>query len=158
MALLKGTNSYATVEEAYVYFSDRLDVAAWYDATDVTRAQSLVTATQLVDDLAFVGSAVSASQPLAFPRDGEYFDPRLGMSVILGATVPSRIVKAVYEIAYHLLNNDGLLDESGGVDTLSVSGISLNRITAPPKMPGMVRKSLRPLLLNGGASSWWRAN
>lgn len=159
MALAKGTNSYATVSEADSYFEDRLDVAAWTSANPTQKAQALVTATRLIDELDWTGTAVSDTQTLAFPRNGVYFDPRLGSDVILDETsVPSRIIVAIYELAYHLLNNDGLLDDTGTVKNLSIGSIKLDTINSPSKIPLNVKRIIRPLQVNGGSNPWWRSN
>lgn len=158
MALSKGNNSYATVAEADSYFEDRLDVAAWTSASVAQKAQALTTATNYLDSLDWIGSVVSSSQALAFPRTGSYFDPRLGMSVTLDETVPTRIIKATFELAYHLLNNDGLLDDTGSVVNLQIASISLNRIQSTNKIPSIVKRLIQPLRLNNGSKLWWRAN
>jgi hypothetical protein len=157
MALVKGTNSYVTVAEADSYFLDRLDVAAWTAADEPTKSQALVTATSMLDDLSWVGTAVSESQSLAFPRSGEYFDPRLG-TVVSITGVPLRVQKATYELAYHLLNNDGLQDDTGGVKNISVGPIRLDFIKPPSKIPSNVLRLVKPLQANAGSNSWWRAN
>jgi len=158
MALTKGTNSFVSLAEATAYFADRLDVAAWIAATDPVRSQALVTATTILNDLSWTGIAISESQPLAFPRTGTYFDPMVGYEISLPVTVPSRILTATYELAYHLLNNDGLLDDSGTVSNLGISTISLTIKTNPSTIPPMVQRMIRPLLVNAGANNWWRAN
>jgi hypothetical protein len=159
MALVKGTNSYVTVEEADAYFADRLDAAAWTAADATQKAQALVTATAYLDELRWTGTAVSESQSLAFPRVTEYFDPRLGTSIYLeGNTVPSRITKACTELAYHLLNNDGLLDETGGVRDISIGPITLTGISNAPKIPSNIKRLITPLVVNSGSNPWWRAN
>ena len=158
MALVKNTNSYVTVAEADTYFQDRIDVAAWTEASDDTKRQALITATAQIDTLNWTGYAISESQSLAFPRSGEYFDPRLGRTITLDSTVPDRVLNATYELAYHLLNNDGLLDDTGTVTDLQISSIKLNIKTNPSKIPYIVNNLVRPLLVNGGSRSWWRAN
>lgn len=157
MALVKGTNSYATVEEADAYFADRLDVAAWTDADPSQKAKALVTATSVLDEQQWTGSAISESQLLAFPRIGGYYDPKLG-TFIEFSLVPSRIIFATFEQSYHLLNNDGLLDDSGSVTNLSVSSINLSTIIAPNRLSGTARKLISPMLANGSGTNWWRAN
>ena len=158
MALVKNTNSYVTEAEAGVYFQDRLDIAAWDEAVVSEREKALVTATNYLDSLNWVGTAVSDTQSLAFPRDGEYFEPKLGYDTSLDTTVPDRILKATYELAYHFLNNDGLLDDTGTVTNLRISTIQLDIRTEPAKIPLVVRNLIRPLLYNGGRNMWWRAN
>lgn len=159
MALAKGTNSYVDVAEADAYFENRLDTAAWNLASAAQKAQALVTGTQVLDTLSWVGVAVSDLQPLAFPRTGYYFDPRLGKTVTLTAAVPMRVVQANCEMAYHLLNNDGLLDNTGSVDSISLSGISLSNVKPPERVPPVVKRAIRPLLAAGAFNNtWWRAN
>jgi len=158
MALSKNVNAYVTVSEANSYFEDRLDAAAWTDASDLQKSQSLVTAAAILNDLNWVGTAVSESQTLAFPRNGIYFDPRQGLEVYLDGNVPVRILVANYELAYHLLNNDGLLDSTGSVDSLQLGTISLTKIRSTAQIPNAVQRHIKPLLMNNGASAWWRAN
>jgi hypothetical protein len=158
MALVKGTNSYVTAVEADAYFSDRLDVAAWIAADATSKDQALITAASVLDDLSWTGTAISEDQPLAFPRSGYYFDPRLGVHITLTDAIPERVKKANKELAYHLLNNDGILDDNGKVINLNVGSISLSTITAPSLIPAIVKRLIKPLLINSGSNSWWRAN
>ena len=159
MALVKSTNSYVNVSEANAYFADRLDAAAWTSAPAPQKEQSLVTATSILDNLNWSGCVVSEAQALAFPREGEYFDPRIGYSIVLPTdAVPDRIIKATFELAHHLLNNDGLLDDTGSVESLVVGEINLQKIRAPGSIPGNVNRLIRPLLQAGGSHMWWRAN
>jgi hypothetical protein len=158
MALTKDVNSYATVGEADSYFADKLDVAAW-DAADATaKAKSLVTATSLLEGMNWGGVAVSESQALSFPRSGTYFDPRLGYETELPSIVPDRILKATFELAYHLQNNDGLLDNTGSVKNLTIGSLSLQGVRAASEIPSTVSRLVQPLLANGGSRQWWRAN
>jgi len=158
MALSEGVNSYVTVTDANAYFTDRLDVAAWTAADATMRAQALITATTVLDDMPWTGTAISESQPLAFPRNGDYFDPRLGIAVTLTEDTPTRIRTATMELAYHFLNNDGVLDDTGLVKDLQAGSISLGTIIPPNTLPALVRRTIKPLLVNSGSNSWWRAN
>lgn len=159
MALSKGVNSYVTVAEADGYFVDRLDVDAWTTADNTQKGQALVTATSTLDAMPWNGTVISASQNLAFPRSGYYFDPRLGQHVTLTSDVlPARIVWATYELAYHFLNNEGLLDDSGVVNDLNIGSISLTTIRAPSLIPAVVKRLIKPLLVNAGSNSWFRSN
>lgn len=158
MALVKGTNSYATVAEADTYFADRLDVAAWTDANSTQKAQSLVTATSILDEMPWTGTAISEAQPLAFPRSGYYFDPRIGANITFDAAPPSRVITAVLDLAYHLLNNDGLQDDTGSAQSITIGPIVLERTLPANLIPANVRRTIKPMLINAGANSWWRAN
>ena len=160
MALVKDTNSYVTRAEADVYFADRLDATAWNNATDSVKDQALITATQLLDNQQFTGYMVSFDQALAFPRVGEYFDPRVGSVVIFESdVVPDRIITANYEMSLHLLNNSGLMDDTGTVKSLVVGDIELEYIRNPSKIPSIVDQFIQPLLTHASISNqWFRAN
>jgi hypothetical protein len=157
MALIKGSNSYVSVAEADTYFSLRLDVAAWLAAEEEQKAQALVTATQILDSLDWVGIAISATQPLAFPRSGMYFDNKIGNYILLPEGVPDRVLIATNELAYHLLNNDGVLDDVGSLTSLSVGQINLLIKHSPSTVPNQVKRYIRPLL-DKHQNMWWRAN
>lgn len=158
MALVKGINSYGTVAEADSYFADRLDVVAWTSSSDIQKPQALITATSLLDVKIWTGTAVSELQPLAFPRVGSFYDPRLGINAELGATVPNRIILATFELAHHLLNNDGILDDIGDVIDLSIGPIKLSKVQKPGVIPLNVLNIIKPLLAGNNANNWFRAN
>lgn len=158
MALAKGVNSYATLAEANSYFADRLDIAAWTEASDENKSKALVTATRYLDELKWAGTAVSATQSLAFPRSGSYFDPKLGIDVDFLTSYPKRLLTATYELAYHLLNNDGLLDDVGAAVDIRVGSIQLSKVTSANKLPKVVDNLINPMLASRGSKLWWRAN
>ena len=157
MALVKNTNSYATVEEADAYFEDRLDSAAW---GGILKADALVTATSVLDSKSWGGYAVDADQALAFPRVYSYFDPKVGRVVTLSATeTPKRILEACYETAYHLLNNDGALDSVSTVESLTVGPIKLENIGSVKSISTLAYNLMRPLLdTQAHSGGYWRAN
>ena len=154
MALVKGTNSYATAAEADSYFGDMASRDAW--SASAVKEQLLITATQMVDENTWTGAVIDEDQALAFPREGTYFDPKMGIMREM-SEVPERIVNAVFEQAYHILLNDGLGDDTGGVTDVEVSGIVINNIKGPKRLGSKVGVLIRPLLSNS-SGSWWRAN
>jgi hypothetical protein len=158
MALTKGVNSYADVTDADTYFADRLDAAAWTAADVTAKSQALVTATGVLENMSWTGVAMSPTQDLAFPRYGTYFDPRIGTRMEIGDSTPPRVFTASIELAYHFLNNDGILDNTGTVKDIEVGSIKLTEVIAPNLIPGIVKRLIKPLLVNAGANSWWRAN
>jgi len=158
MAAVKGTNSYVDLVEAMAYFEDKLDVAAWLEAPDGQKEQALVTATAMLDQLSWIGHVLDVAQPLAFPRNGSYFDTRLGMYAPLNPT-PKRVELACLETAYHLLNNDGMLDSTGQVKSLTVGPISITNIVDVPKLSTVARNYIKDMLSRRSiANMWWRAN
>ncbi len=57
-----------------------------------------------------------------------------------------------------MLNNDGLLDDTGNVVDLQVGSVQLTTVRNPNLIPATVRRLIRPMLVNAGSNSWWRAN
>lgn len=168
MALVLNTNSYVEIADADTYFDTRIDSANWFDAEDEIKEQALVTASLLVDDHAWIGSAVSSSQDLAWPRKNAiYNDDRLGLQVTIAEDeVPARVLTAVYEQALHLVNNEDLLaGTTQTFESISVGSISLSDsnsdVTRTSIKPSVVMKPIKPLIRRGSTgqgASWWRAN
>jgi hypothetical protein len=168
MALVLNTNSYVETADADDYFETRIDSANWFDADDEIKEQALVTATLLIDDNAWIGSAVSSSQALAWPRKNAiYNDDRLGLQVTIAEDeTPSRVKTAVYEQALHLVNNeDVLMGQSQTFESISVGSISISDsngdTTRTPMKPSTALKPIRPLIRKGSTgmgAGWWRAN
>lgn len=158
MALVKGTNSYAEVAEANAYFSDRIGSELWSASDDATKAKALITATRLIDEIEWLGTALLENQSLAFPRTGSYFEPRRGAEIELGSSTPDRIVNATFELALHLVSNNDILSSTGGVTDLEVGSVKLTSIMTPSVIPTSVKRIYRPLLQNQSGNTWWRAN
>jgi hypothetical protein len=159
MALVKGTNSYATVAEADTYFEDRVGFAEWDEADDEDKARYLVTASQLLDEKSWAGYMVDEDQAMAWPRVGSYFDPRRGTSVAFESDeIPTRVVTATYELARHLLINGDVLDSTSSAIDIQVDSIKISKITSAPVIPSTINRLIRPLLMNQGSNLWWRAN
>jgi hypothetical protein len=168
MALVLNTNSYVSTADADTYLETRIDSANWFAADDNIKEQALVTASLLIDDNPWIGSAVSSSQALAWPRKNAiYNDSRLGMSVtIADDEVPSRVKVAIYEQALHLVDNEDLLmGTTQTFESISVGSISISDsngdVTRTPIKSTQATKSIRPLLVKGSigqGAGWWRAN
>lgn len=149
-------DTYVSMAEAEAYFGTRLDVAAWTSATATQKKAALVTAAQALEQYNWVGHIADPQQPLAWPRVGTYFEPRLGYATELSG-VPKRVKHAQLELAYHYLNNDGVLDSSGGVREVQVGPIVVKGVEAPSATSEIAHKLLAPLVLNT-SRHWWRAN
>ena len=164
MALTVGTNSYVSLAEANAYFTDRIDTAAWTAADDTMKSQALVTATCILEDEPWTGYVSSRTQNLAWPRTGYFYDPSDGLFRNLSelGDVPDRVKKATYELAYHLVNNDGLLDSTSGVDSIRVGEIELRGLSGSASSPSVITRTvavqINPLLEGGGGRTWFRAN
>ena len=164
MALVVGTNSYVTVAEADAYFLTRYNTDNWRDLENKDKEKLLITATEHVDRIhQWVGSAVSSSQSLAWPRtNATYYDKRLGLTVSLGdAEIPNRIKNAVYEQAMHLLNNPSILSQSNiTFESISVGPISISDSNSKSKVSKYavgIYNDTSDLSTSGGSHTWWRA-
>jgi len=169
MALVKGINSYVTLNEADSYFEDRLDAVAWTNANDELKEQALVTATSNLDQKEWLGISVSATQPLAFPRSGSFMDSSRGVRTLFSNTYSfvttdetestlardiQMLRKATYELAYHLLNNEGLTDSTGTVESIKVGSIELTEIRNSSTTAKAVNSLVNPMLRN--STRYWR--
>ena len=165
MALVLGTNSYATVAEATAILADRSDSADWVSAGLLVQAKALVTATSVIDERSWLGSAVSASQSLGWPRTGvRYIDPKLNLTVTpADDEIPDRVKKATALLALHFIQNPTAYASSESIaESITVGPISIqdsNTKTKTVKMPKSVMDYISCLTTRGaGGYSWWRAN
>lgn len=165
MPLQLNVNSYVTVEEAEDYFSTRIDAGAWHNADAEDKESSLVTATQLIDNFEYVGAVASLSQELAWPRlEVVYYSPKAGQYLAVPSDeVPSLIVNSVFELALHLLANENMLNaQQQTFEKIQIGPISISDSSSdykqPPLIPQRIKNGLKPLLVNTGAKTWWRAN
>ena len=156
MALTKGTNSYSTLLEADAYLQDRIGDAEWISIGAQAQEQALVTATRILEEMNWVGSASSNTQNLAFPRRGSYVDPSRGRTITFNpdaTEAPRRVKEAQYELAFHLTNNPDLINDTGRAVNLSVGNGAVVLADQIPAslIPGAVRRKIAPLLVNGGS-------
>lgn len=163
MTLTLFENTY--LEDASSYLQND---SIWSEATYEEQERALINATRLLDTMLWAGSAVDASQPLAWPRDSfNYFDPVLNLYVSVEAdAVPIRLEKAVARLALHILTYPNLLKGyESAYDSITVGPISITNSNASsdpgqvPKVPLDVLSLVDPLLRVSSTSQlWWRAN
>lgn len=162
MALTVGVNSYLSLVDAESYFANRIDVASWDAASQADKEKALATASIQLNNLSWLGTIANVSQALAFPRNGVYFDSMAGTYITLDpSVVPNRIINAVCEQAYHLINNDGLLDNSGSPDEIKVGTILLKGLksTTQSIISPIAKAFYIPLISKAQPiNAWWRAN
>lgn len=105
---------YGSVEGANTYFTtERLDRRnVWSTATIASKQIVLKEATQIVERLNFAGEKASQVQELEFPRKGQ-------------TEIPQDIIKAVYEIAYNILDGRDIDFEAENLDkrSMAIGGI-----------------------------------
>ena len=146
MALIQGTNSYVTEQEAELYFEDRVDGADWLALGDAG-PQGLVTATRVLEAYRWVGYSTSSSQALSFPRAGlwdsnrrQYHDHE---------TIPEFIKQAQMELAFYLAQNTVAITGEQVRETTTVGSLTVQTVPLP-KLPTVVRRLIRPYLSVAG--------
>jgi hypothetical protein len=166
MALELFKNSYLSSAEDYL--ADNPD---WESATSEQQEQALVDATSILDQNEWIGTAVSSSQPLAWPRQRlTFFDPVLNLYVEAAqGDLPIRLEKATAALALHLIRFPSAIKKYDVTyDSITVGPISLTNSDAGtssspnvPLIPMEVKKLIAPLVFSQGYAapgSWWRAN
>lgn len=165
MALVLFENSY--IADASAYLADN---PAWESASEEEQEQALVDATRILDQTQWVGSAVSPTQPLAWPRSAfTYFDPVMNHYIeIEEGEVPTRLAKATAYLALHLIRYPQVVQGyEASFDEITVGPISVKNTDAQsspgriPTVPAEVNRLLEPLVWRGAVvsgSAWWRSN
>ena len=147
MALQLGINSYVSITEANNYFEDRVNSDAW-DTSNI-QSEALVTATGILNRLSWFGTSSgfdNATYKLAWPRAITFTDPISGndrtlqddRSATFAGTIPQDIKDATCELAYHLIINTALLDNTSTVQDLTVGSIRLLNSTKAPELSDTV--------------------
>ena len=108
------SNSYQSVADAGVYFANTLFSAQWTALTADTKAAALITATQWLETLTYVGTRPTATQALQWPRKAT------SSTAIIndGTTIPREVLAAQAELALALATTPtALTGETGSTTT-----------------------------------------
>lgn len=107
-------NTFVSVADADAYLNTRLNASAWNSETDADqKARALIEATRELNLLHYIGSRVTTTQALAWPRQYAR-DPDKPDIIYVGnialmyfdsATVPQRIKDATCELALEFLRS-----------------------------------------------------
>ena len=129
-------NSYLTVAEADAIAATRPGVLKWsaVATTDAQKEAALITASGYLDQLGWIGTRTSTTQPMAWPRTDAECDEK----AYDNATIPSEVEQATFDIAEALLSDPGLLTGQGGS---SAGG-------GPELVPGVPNADLQSLKLD----------
>ena len=106
-------NSYQTVVTASAYFANTLFDAQWTALSADVKAQALITATQWLETLSFVGTAVTTTQRLQWPREAT---SSAGI-VNDGTSIPKELLAAQAELALGLATTPTALTGAIGSTT-----------------------------------------
>jgi DnaT-like ssDNA binding protein len=144
------SNSYITLAAAEAYFLGRLSDTAWDEADESTREAACIMATSRLDAEPFVGSVVSSTQRLQWPRYGAY--DRSGYAYVATA-IPRPIQEATFELALMLLNDPDAFGGDSGLSefqNLRIGSLDVTPRVAPSwVLPANVLRLLYPLRLGG---------
>ncbi|MFW6084875.1 MAG: DnaT-like ssDNA-binding protein [Gemmatimonadota bacterium] len=153
----ESANSYVTLEEANAYFDDRLNAAAWDDASEENRTRALLQATRRLEQEEYEGEpvdppvdadVVGSRQALKWPRHAT--DDDAGWTFDEEA-VPEIVRRAQMELALAYLAADSDRDADTGLE--GFAQVAVGPIEVTPRhahragtLPENVRRILRPVL------------
>lgn len=124
-------NSYATSEEADLYFADRMHSSSWEALTKATKDQLMVTSSRMLDwHVKWKGIKTDTVQAMQHPREGMIRPD--GTEVGSGVLAPE-VKIATYELAFMNISSDRLADDPlAGIGQLEMSTLM---IKAGPEKP-----------------------
>lgn len=111
-------NSYLSIAGADGIADSMLGTIAWSSATSDNKARALITATNGLDTLAYIGERTSATQALAWPRTGA----DCGDKAPASNAIPREVQLATFDLANALLGDPALLRSASSGEAL-VAGV-----------------------------------
>lgn len=143
-AIVVGANSYSSLTDANLYFTDRGSPTAWTDSTDITKRASLIYATAWLDqNITWNSSIQTTEQSLGWPRAAFY--DKEGRTIGGVGIIPSQVKIAAYELALEWIQQPFNESSSEGVSSESIGSTSISYIVtgSSKKSYSFVRMSLR---------------
>ena len=114
-------NSYVAVADADAYFLSSFNRALWASSSD--KEALVISASRYLDGyMAWEGEKTSPDQAMEWPRKNTFTKSGIAYA---DDVIPMPLKFAVYELAYFMLENNGLTFESSTVDQVKVGPISL---------------------------------
>ena len=114
------TQSFATLEQANTYHSEKLHSSAWSDALNEDKEKALKQATKKLSQLNWRGDPLEVDQAQAFPR----VINRAGFGVVY--EFPNFLVSATCELALFLLKNDTAGAGADNIKSVSLAGMKVD--------------------------------
>lgn len=115
---------YITIEDAQTYFDGRLHAEAWDEGTDLDRNKALITATRMIDRLAFRGQIAEALQTTQWPRILRGYNNNLSF-------LPNDICIACCELSLNLLDGVDPDLEEETIGTMTDAYATVRRTSDP---------------------------
>jgi hypothetical protein len=153
------SNSYISVDDAQTYFDDRLNNDNWYNAPAEKQEQSLILATAHLERFDYLGTRVSSTQALKWPRYGvEKPDSGHYYSYLDATAIPKQVKDATCEMALSLLGSKAMDQPlSGAMSSLRIGPVSIDFKSGGWTMPPQVNQLLRGLRVNASGVPMVRA-
>lgn len=147
-----GADSYISVADADTYFTEHGSPSTWTSASTAEKESALRYAAVWVDDHAWLSTLVSATQALAWPRNG--FTDHKGRTW-LSTQVPGDVVDAQCEAALAHLAGDGLnAAPAAALQEIKADVLGLKFKTggtsSEPSVPSIVSRTLQPYTIASG--------
>lgn len=147
-------NSYVTLDEADLYFEDRVYASDWVSFTDTE--QVLITSSQMLDwYINWKGTKTAQTQNLKWPRTGAL---RPDGTEVDDDVIPPEVKVATYELALSSLTEDRTLEDPlAGINYLKVASLAIKASgagvdsTTKKVIPEKVYKILSDLYVNSTA-------
>ena len=137
-------NSYVSIADADVFFSQSVSNAAW-PTSEPKKEAALVEATRILDSqFDWIGQIANPVQALRWPRLDAYdMDGRM----IASTVIPKLIKEATCNLAYFLIQNGGLNQTQSDLKGLKLGPIDLkfNEGQSVIGVPKYIVKSLQSL-------------
>jgi hypothetical protein len=111
-------NSYLTIANADSIASGMIGDLLWTAATSDNKARALITATNGMETLSWIGARATTTQALSWPRTDASCDDK----VIASDDIPREIELATFDLANALLDNPALLRSAPTTEAL-VTGV-----------------------------------
>jgi hypothetical protein len=111
-------NSYLTVAGADSIANGMVGTLSWTTATSDNKARALITATNGLETLSWVGERATTTQALNWPRS----DANCGDKVIASDEIPRELELATFDLANELLDQPALLRSAPANEAL-VTGV-----------------------------------
>lgn len=112
-------NSYLTISDASAIADTMLGTLAWTSATTDQRTRALITATNGLETLQWIGERVTETQALSWPRSGA----ACGDKSYDDDEIPREVELATFDLAEALLSDPGLLRSPAGGGGELVPGV-----------------------------------
>jgi hypothetical protein len=158
-------NSYVSVAEADAYLSPVSTL--WNSATLEEQERFLIVASRELDALPWLGTSVSDTQPMAWPRqDVVYHDRKLGRIIMVpDGTLPRPVKEALFNQVQHLMAYPQLVTmsqqqdfESIKVGPIEIVDSDSNTVRSVPRIPTRsVHSLIKDFLSQGSSNVYWRA-